>query len=77
MLPEHLPLNTPSVSRMDIGLQADDSTSLSIPQAVALIEKRLISEALAASKGNKAKAAKLLEISERSLWNKLDLYQLR
>lgn len=77
VLPEHLPLNTPSVSRMDIGLQADDSTSLSIPQAVALIEKRLISEALAASKGNKAKAAKLLEISERSLWNKLDLYQLR
>ncbi len=77
VLPEHLPLNTPSVSRMDIGLQADDSTSLSIPQAVAHIEKRLISEALAASKGNKAKAAKLLEISERSLWNKLDLYQLR
>jgi transcriptional regulator with PAS, ATPase and Fis domain len=27
--------------------------------------------------GNKAQAAKLLAISERSLWNKLDLYQLK
>lgn len=38
----------------------------------AQIEKKLIIEALTASHGNKAKAVKLLEISERSLWYKLD-----
>lgn len=51
--------------------------SLSIPDAVTLIEKRLIAKALSESKGNKAQAARCLEISERSLWNKLDLYQLK
>lgn len=51
--------------------------SFSIPEAVALIENKLISEALLECQGNKAKAARLLEISERSLWNKLDLYQLK
>jgi two-component system response regulator AtoC len=77
VLPSHLPLSPSSASRMDIGLQTDASRSLSIPHAIAQIEKQLISEALAACKGNKAKAAKLLEISERSLWNKLDQYELR
>lgn len=51
--------------------------SFSIPEAVALIENKLISEALLECQGNKAKAARLLEISERSLWNKLELYQLK
>ena len=51
--------------------------NLSIPETVALIEKKLISEALLECQGNKAKAARLLEISERSLWNKLELYQLK
>ena len=50
---------------------------LSIPEKVASIEKQLISEALLKCYGNKAKAARLLEISERSLWNKLDLYRLK
>lgn len=51
--------------------------SPSIPTAVALLEKKMISEALLECQGNKAKAARQLEISERSLWNKLDLYQLK
>jgi two-component system response regulator AtoC len=72
--PQHLPLDSMPVTRMDIGLQADD---LSVPVAIASIEKQLISRALAQTSGNKAQAAKLLEISERSLWNKLDLYQLK
>jgi two-component system response regulator AtoC len=59
---------------MDIELQAD---SLSVPVAIASIEKQLISRALAQTSGNKAQAAKLLEISERSLWNKLEIYQLK
>lgn len=48
----------------------------SIPSAIAKTERILILNALAETKGNKAKAAKLLEISERSLWNKLRLYAL-
>ncbi len=51
--------------------------SFSIPEAVALIEKKLISEALLECQGNKAKAARLMDISERSLWNKLDFYHLK
>lgn len=59
--------------------RASDSllNNLSIPETVASIEKKLITEALLECHGNKAKAARLLEISERSLWNKLDLYQLK
>lgn len=53
------------------------SNNFSIPETVASIEKKLISEALLECQGNKAKAARLLEISERSLWNKLDLYKLK
>jgi two-component system, NtrC family, response regulator AtoC len=74
ILPQHFPLDGVPVTLMDIGLQAD---SLSVPAAVANIEKQLISRALAQTSGNKAQAAKLLEISERSLWNKLELYQLK
>jgi two-component system response regulator AtoC len=76
ILPQHLPT--------DIGTQKDlslfdthDFNGFSIPNAIANIERKLIDNALAESKGNKAKAAKLLEISERSLWNKLNLYQLK
>ncbi len=49
----------------------------SIPQTIAQIERQLIVDAIAACKGNKSKAAKLLEISERSLWYKLEQYQLK
>jgi two-component system, NtrC family, response regulator AtoC len=51
-------------------------TGFSIPSAIAMTERILILNALTETKGNKAKAAKLLEISERSLWNKLRLYAL-
>ena len=42
-----------------------------LPQAVAALEKTLISAALEKTGGNKSRAAKLLGISERSLWYKL------
>lgn len=51
--------------------------SLSMPQAVEALEKKLILEALEQSKGNKSRAARLLDISERSLWYKLDQYHLK
>ncbi|MBI1283907.1 MAG: response regulator [Thiobacillus sp.] len=44
-------------------------------QAVEDLEARLIDEALAQSEGNKAKAAALLDISERTLWYKLKKYR--
>jgi two-component system response regulator AtoC len=51
-------------------------TGFSIPDATAKTERLLIVNALTETKGNKAKAAKLLQISERSLWNKLSQYQI-
>lgn len=50
--------------------------SLSLPDAVQSIEIQMISEALTQANGNKSRAAKLLEISERSLWYKLSRYHL-
>ncbi|HOY69650.1 MAG TPA: sigma-54 dependent transcriptional regulator [Methylotenera sp.] len=49
----------------------------SIPKTVEQLERKLIADAIAACQGNKSKAAKLLEISERSLWYKLEQYQLK
>jgi two-component system, NtrC family, response regulator AtoC len=56
---------------------AAETNMLSIPRTTEAMERRLIMQALDACQGNKTKAAKLLEISERSLWNKLNQYQLR
>ena len=44
-------------------------------QAVEELEVRLIDDALAQAGGNKAKAAALLDISERTLWYKLKKYR--
>ncbi len=53
----------------------DGSKSLSpLTQAVEGLEARLIDEALAQAGGNKARAAALLDISERTLWYKLKKY---
>jgi two-component system response regulator AtoC len=71
ILPQHLPADISPSAKFEDDLIAAEQP-FSIPQMTAQIEKKLIFEALAASHGNKAKAAKLLEISERSLWYKLD-----
>ncbi len=75
-----LPLHLPA----DIASQPSHASTLapaehifSLPQATLQLERALIADALSACKGNKAKAAKLLEISERSLWYKLDQYQMK
>jgi len=47
---------------------------LCLPNAVEQLERQLIAKALAQTNGNKSKAAKVLEISERSLWYKLSQY---
>ena len=55
---------------------AKQTSSLSLPQAVQAVEMELIAEALKLSNNNKSRAAKLLDISERSLWYKLSRYQI-
>ncbi len=70
--------NQEAVGLLDqISSQIQPMNKLSIPAATAQIEKQLMIAALQKCGGNKSKAAKELEISERSLWNKLDLYQLK
>lgn len=54
--------------------QTASSNTLSLPSAVEALERELIAKALATTNGNKSKAAKVLEISERSLWYKLSQY---
>lgn len=77
---QHLPADiaqTPVSASHALSPAAPEANGLSIPRATESIERRLILQALDACQGNKTKAAKLLEISERSLWNKLNQYSLR
>jgi two-component system, NtrC family, response regulator AtoC len=80
--PQHLPSDIAGNSQTPLqktGLspQAEAQNSFSIPELTAQLERKLIIDALAECNGNKAKAAKLLEISERSLWYKLQTYELK
>lgn len=82
--PAHLPADivgaaSPATSATLSALEhaADDAHAYSIPHATAQLERQLIEAALRECKGNKAKAAKLLEISERSLWYKLEQYDMK
>lgn len=86
ILPQDLPNNmlAKNASNLMPDQAIDDNLAsptspdqLSIPIAVERIEKQLILRALEETKGNKSKAAKLLKISERSLWYKLEQYHLK
>ncbi len=61
----------------DSSIAVGVENTFSIPVLTKQLEVKLINKAIANCKGNKAKAAKLLEISERSLWYKLDQYDLK
>jgi two-component system, NtrC family, response regulator AtoC len=66
-----------SSARQAVNLHSmSEQTSLSIPAATDLLEKQMIIEALMRTNGNKSKAAKLLDISERTLWYKVSKYTL-
>ncbi len=66
-----------SSARQAVNLHSmSEQTSLSIPAATDLLEKQMIIEALKRTNGNKSKAAKILEISERTLWYKVSKYSL-
>jgi two-component system, NtrC family, response regulator AtoC len=76
ILPAHLPAEMVN----HVSLQASESVpaenALALPPAVEALERRMIQQALVQTQGNKSKAAKLLEISERSLWYKISQYQI-
>lgn len=75
----HLPAD---IIAPESGTSASDAAPLqepafqTLPQAVEAMEKRLIIQAIAASNGNKSRAARLLDISERSLWYKVNRYKI-
>lgn len=77
--PQHLPaemLNTQPSAGGSVSSETGGNQPLTLSHAVEALERRLITEALVATNGNKSRAAKLLEISERSLWYKLSQYQM-
>lgn len=76
VLPKHLPAEMVSHAPVRMPSIAATANALALPPAIEALERQLITEALAATQGNKSKAAKLLEISERSLWYKLSQYQM-
>lgn len=76
VLPKHLPTEMVSHAPARVSEPSATVNSLALPPAIEALERQLITEALAATQGNKSKAAKLLEISERSLWYKLSQYQM-
>lgn len=79
ILPHHLPaemVNESGTAEQVPEGVAITGNPLALPNAVELLERRLITEALVVTQGNKSRAAKLLEISERSLWYKLSQYQM-
>ncbi|HLF98809.1 MAG TPA: sigma-54 dependent transcriptional regulator [Methylococcaceae bacterium] len=73
----HLPQDiVDSAPRTDASPDATPFRNLSLEPAVEELERNFIAQALARAGGNKARAARLLEISERSLWYKLKKYGL-
>jgi two-component system, NtrC family, response regulator AtoC len=74
----HLPADLVAASgKPDIQELALPTDDLSMPHATEALEKQLILEALMKTGGNKSRAARLLNISERSLWYKLSRYNLQ
>ena len=73
---KHLPADI-SGAQTPYPQDVESINQFSIPKITEQIEKKLILEAIAKCNGNKSKAAKLLEISERSLWYKIEQYQLK
>ncbi|MEZ0238495.1 MAG: sigma-54-dependent transcriptional regulator [Methylophilaceae bacterium] len=72
----HLPADIAPASAPSATPASPAPETLSIPLASEALEKQLIAEALRQTGGNKSKAARLLDISERSLWYKLTRYNL-
>jgi two-component system response regulator AtoC len=73
----HLPQEIVSPTELQsVSQTAPIPETLSLPQAVEQLEKEIIAKALSQTDGNKAKAARQLDISERALWYKVKKYGL-
>lgn len=75
--PHHLPTDiaaAPSTIPAPAASPAELNTTL--PEAIEALEKRMIAQAIAQCDGNKSRAARLLDISERSLWYKVGRYKI-
>lgn len=70
------PMAESSIPDANTTLPTKDNASLALDPAVERLECQYITQALAGTGGNKSKAARLLEISERTLWYKLKKYDL-
>ncbi len=73
----HLPQEMLLTKAPVISTPAVDEDDMDLEACVAKLEQRLLNKAIAESEGNKAKAARLLKISERTLWYKLKKYGLK
>ncbi len=81
---QYFPLDLNAAPKIVSAAKAADTSAVAacnasglppLNQAVEELEARLIEQALTQADGNKAKAAALLDISERTLWYKLKKYQ--
>ncbi len=76
ILPRHLPADMVNHAATAASEPSGIENPLALPQAIEALERHMIAAALAETHGNKSKAAKLLQISERSLWYKLSQYDI-
>ena len=74
--PTHLPVELSATAPPGSTLPPS-TDNLALPQQVETLERGLILAALERSAGNMAAAARLLHISERSLWYKVKKYAIR
>jgi two-component system response regulator AtoC len=72
--PQLLPLNAHPAPATTEPVEATDFDNLLLSDHVEALEKRLIKTALEHSGDNKSAAARLLGVSERTLWYKLKKY---
>jgi len=72
-LPRELTAPTPAKAAPET---AEAFPTLSLSHAIEKVERALITQVLSQTAGNKAKAARLLDISERALWYKVKKYGL-
>jgi two-component system response regulator AtoC len=70
----HLPADVLEDTSIQTPLMNETASNSGMNQQVEQLEKHLIQQALLKTGDNKAKAAQLLQISERSLWYKIKKY---
>jgi len=76
IMPAHLPADMVNHVTPPPSETVASANALALSPAVEALERQMINDALAKTQGNKSRAAKLLEISERSLWYKISQYQI-